>query len=274
VVDTGAEIGIFGGSGFYSFLDDVEVHDVVTPYGRPSAPVSVGTIAGRQVAFMPRHGIDHELPPHRVNYRANVWALRSLGVGAVFGPCAAGSLKPHLHPGELVVLDQIVDRTWGRADTFFDGPEAVHVSFADPYDPELGALACAAALAEGMVVHDRGTVVVIQGPRFSTRAESRWFRSMGWDTVNMTQHPEAYLARELGMRYCGLALVTDYDTGVETVERPVGGGVAPVTQDEVFAMFEANLDRLRSLLVRLVPMIPFELCRPGPPAGPMATAGG
>jgi 5'-methylthioadenosine phosphorylase len=263
VVDAGAEIGVFGGSGFYSFLSDVESVEIDTPFGRPSAPVSLGAIAGRRVAFLPRHGTHHELPPHRVNFRANVWALRSLGVGAVIGPCAAGSLQPDVRPGDLVVLDQLVDRTSGRADTYFDGPDPVHVSFADPYDAELGRLVSEAARSEGIAVHDHGTVVVIQGPRFSTRAESRWFRSAGWHAVNMTQYPEAYLARELGMRYCGLALITDYDTGVDGVD-----GVEPVTQEQVFAFFEANVDRLRSLLHRLVPMIPVELCHPGEPAGP------
>ncbi len=264
MVETAVEIGIFGGSGFYSFLADVETHDLDTPYGRPSGPVSVGTIDGRRVAFLPRHGPHHEFPPHRVNFRANLWAFRALGVGAVIGPCAAGSLQPRVRPGEFVVLDQLVDRTSGRADTYFDGPEPVHVSFADPYDPELGRLVVAASRAEGIVVHERGTVVVISGPRFSTRAESRWFSGLGWDAVNMTQYPEAYLARELGMRYCGVALITDYDTGVEGA-----AGIEPVTQHEVFAFFEANLHRLRGMLSRLVPMIPPTLCRPAQPAGPL-----
>ncbi len=260
----GAEIGIFGGSGFYSFLADVETHDVDTPYGRPSGPVSVGTIGDRRVAFLPRHGPHHEFPPHRVNFRANVWAFRALGVGAVIGPCAAGSLQLHVKPGEIVVLDQLVDRTGGRVDTYFDGPGPVHVSFADPYDPELGRLAVEAARAEGIVVHERGTVVVISGPRFSTRAESRWFSGLGWEAVNMTQYPEAYLARELGMRYCGVALITDYDAGVDGTD-----GIEPVTQAEVFAVFEANIERLRGMLSRLVPLIPPTLCRPAEPAGPL-----
>jgi 5'-methylthioadenosine phosphorylase len=259
-----AEVGVFGGSGFYSFLDDVVTTDVDTPYGPPSAPVAVGTIGDRRVAFLPRHGLHHELPPHRVNFRANVWALHSLGVGAVLAPCAAGSLQPHVKPGDFVMLDQLVDRTHGRPDTYFDGPDVVHLSFADPYDPTLARLAVEAARAEGITVHEGGTIVVIQGPRFSTRAESRWFRAQGWETVGMTQHPEIALVRELGMRPCGIALVTDHDAGVEGVE-----GVEPVTQEQVLRFFDENVHRVRALLVRMIAAIPDELCQPGVPAGPL-----
>ncbi len=243
-----AELGVFGGSGFYSFLDDVEQVPLDTPYGPPSAPVTVGQVGRRPVAFLPRHGPGHELPPHRINYRANLWALRELGVRRILGPCAAGSLQAHVRPGDVVVCDQLVDRTWGRPDTFFDGPEPNHVSFADPYCPELRRLALEAARSEGMSVHDGGTVVVIQGPRFSTRSESRWYRAQGWDVVNMTQYPEALLARELGICYATLALVTDYDTGVE--------GVEPVSQEAVFRFFAENLDRVRDLLFTTLPTIP------------------
>jgi 5'-methylthioadenosine phosphorylase len=259
-----AEVGVFGGSGFYTFLDDVVTTVVDTPYGAPSAPVAIGSVGERRVAFLPRHGVHHELPPHRVNFRANVWALHSLGVGAVLAPCAAGSLQPHVRPGDFVVLDQLVDRTWGRPDTFFDGPDVVHLTFADPYDPDLARLAVAAARAEGITVHEGGTIVVVQGPRFSTRAESRWFRTQGWETVGMTQHPEIVLVRELGMRPCGVALVTDHDAGVEGVE-----GIEPVTHAEVLEVFDANVHRVRDLLLRMIAEIPDELCRPGVPAGPL-----
>jgi 5'-methylthioadenosine phosphorylase len=191
--------------------------------------------------------VHHELPAHRVDYRANVAAMRALGVRALFAPFASGSLRPEIAPGDLVVVDQLVDRTRGRVDTFYehfaDGPE--HVSFADPYDADLRLVLMAAARAEGATVHDGGTVVVINGPRFSTRAESQWYSRMGWDLVNMTQAPEATLAREAGLPYAGLALVTDYDVGLDGDDR-----VEPVTQEQVFAMFEANLDRLRAVLVR------------------------
>ena len=235
-------IGVFGGSGFYSFLDDVEEVALDTPWGPPSAALTVGEVGGTTVAFLPRHGRRHELPPAQVPYRANLWAMRELGVTRVFGPCAAGSLQRHIDRGHVVVCDQLVDRTWGRVDTFFDrfddGP--VHVSFADAYCDELRAVAIDAARRSGATVHERGTVVVIPGPRFSTRAESATYRAMGFDVINMTQHPEAYLARELGLCYATLAMVTDHDSGVE--------GVEAVTMEEVFRVFDENLARLRTIL--------------------------
>jgi len=246
---TTAEIGVFGGSGFYTFLDDVEEVEVATPYGPPSAPLTIGTVAGRRVAFLPRHGRTHDLPPHRVNYRANTWAMKELGVGQVFGPCAAGSLQRHVEPGHIVVCDQLVDRTWGRADTFFDGPKVVHVSFADPYCPELRATAVKAADAAGLHAHDGGTVIVVQGPRFSTRAESGWYRSQGFEIINMTQYPEAYLARELGLCYSGIGLITDYDVGIDD-------GAEPVSMDEVFRQFDENIPKLRTLLLAAVEALP------------------
>jgi len=262
-----AEIGVFGGSGFYEFLQDVSPITVHTPYGAPSAPVAVGQVGGRRVAFLPRHGLHHELPPHRVNYRANVWALRELGVSRVLGPCAAGSLRPDVHPGEMVVCDQLVDRTWGRPDTFFDGAVVGHTAFADPYCPELGQVLVAAAGRTGVTTHPSGTVVVVQGPRFSTRAESNWYRAAGWHVVNMTQYPEAFLARELGICYAGLALVTDYDTGLEGVE-----GIASVTMDAVFEMLRANVARTRQLLFEAIPAIPAVAscaCHEAPAGGPL-----
>ena len=203
------------------------------------------------MAFLPRHGAKHELPPHKINYRANVWALKELGVTRIVGPCAAGSLQRHVEPGHFVVCDQLVDRTNGRADTFYDGPVTTHVSFADPYCPELRPLAVETARSEGIPVHDGGTVVTIQGPRFSTRAESRWFHDAGWHVVNMTQYPEAYLARELEVCYVNVSLITDYDVGV-------AGEDEPVSNDAVFEVFKANNDKLRGLLFALVPKIPQE----------------
>jgi 5'-methylthioadenosine phosphorylase len=245
-------VGVFGGSGFYRFLDDVEEVAVDTPYGPPSARVRMGEIEGRPVAFMPRHGDEHSLPPHRINYRANVWAMREVGVRRIVGPSACGSLKPELEPGTFVVCDQFVDRTSGREDTFYDGPQTTHVSAADPYCPELGRILVEAG--DERVVAG-GTVVVIQGPRFSTRAESRWFSRAGFDVVNMTQYPEAWLARELGLCYANLSLVTDYDVGLE--------GTEPVSADRAFRVFADNLDRLRALLFRAVPKIgpqPDDVC--------------
>jgi len=245
-----AEIGVFGGSGFYSLLDNAEEYRINTPYGAPSSPVMVGEIAGRSVAFLPRHGKDHQLPPHMINYRANVWAMKELGVTRIIGPNACGSLQPGVKPGDFVICDQFVDRTWGRIDTFYDGPITTHVSSADPYCPTMRAVAVEQADALGITVHPKGTVVVIQGPRFSTRAESRWFASQGWEVINMTQYPECYLARELEICYCNISLITDHDAGTE--------GVEPVTNDEVVRVFEANNRRLRDLLYAMIPALPVE----------------
>ena len=250
---TEAEIGVFGGSGFYSLMEGLEEYTVGTPYGPPSAGVSVGTIGGRRVAFLPRHGPHHEFPPHAINYRANLWAFKELGVTRVLAPSAAGSLQPHIQPSDVVICDQLVDRTSGRPETFYDGPLSVHVSFADPYCPELRPIASEAARAAGMTVHDAGTVVVIQGPRFATRAESAWYQHQGWEVINMTQYPEAYLARELEMCYVNLSLITDYDVGVEG--RP---DIAPVTMEEALRVFAENVGRMRQSLFDLIANVPRE----------------
>jgi 5'-methylthioadenosine phosphorylase len=271
VTEARADVAVIGGSGFYSLLPETTEALVHTPYGPPSAPLTIGTIGGWRVAFLPRHGLRHEYPPHQVNYRANLWALRSLGVRRIFGPCAVGSLHPGVKPGDFVLLDQLVDRTRGRADTFINGPVVGHVSFADPYCTELRNVVLATAPGVGgLTVHERGTVVVVQGPRFSTRAESSWYRSAGWEVIGMTQYPEAYLARELGMCYAGLALVTDYDTGLEGVE-----GIEPVTMEQVFKVLADNVDRTRELLFAAIPAIPDEAscdCHEAPASGPLAEA--
>jgi 5'-methylthioadenosine phosphorylase len=248
-VSTRAEVGIFGGSGFYSFLSDVTEKVVETPYGAPSAPVSIGRIDGTPVAFLPRHGRGHEYPPHRINYRANLWAFRQLGVSRIIGPCAAGSLQREVEPGHFVVCDQLVDRTSGRIDTFYDGPVTTHVSFADPYCPELRKLALEVAAEQEITVHDDGTLVAVQGPRFSTRAEAKWFQSAGWQVINMTQYPESYLARELEICYVNISLITDYDVGIEP-------GAEAVSHEQVIKVFNENNEKLRKLLFALVPRIP------------------
>jgi 5'-methylthioadenosine phosphorylase len=243
-------IGIFGGSGVYSLLEGVEEVSVSTPYGQPSAPVTLGEVAGRRVAFMPRHGRAHEYPPHKIPYRANLWAFKELGVSRVIAPVAAGSLQPGVHRGDFVICDQLVDRTSGRAATYYDGPQVAHIGFADPFCPEMRSVAIKAARDTGITVHESGTIVVIEGPRFSTRAESRWFASHGWEVINMTQYPESVLARELELCYCNISLITDYDVGVEDV--------APVSVEEVIKVFAVNNDRLRTLLFDIVPALPDE----------------
>ncbi len=233
-------IAVIGGSGFYEFLEDPSTVEVTTPYGDPSAPIAVGEVAGRAVAFLPRHGPGHEYPPHRIPYRANLWALRSLGVEQVLAPCAVGGLQPETQPGTLVVPDQLVDRTTSRVQTYVDRG-AAHAPFADPYCPDLRA-ALVTGAGDGVI--DDGTMVVIEGPRFSTRAESQSYARAGWTVVNMTGHPEAVLARELGLCYATIALVTDLDAGVSSEES--------VDQAQVFALFEKHIGRLKDLLAGVV----------------------
>ena len=247
-----AEIGVFGGSGFYSLLDDVREIKVDTPYGAPSDSFFLATVAGRGVAFLPRHGRRHTIPPHAINYRANVWAMRSLGVKAVISPCAAGSLQLNVKPGDFVVSDQFVDRTHGREDTFFDGPIVTHLSSAETYDPVLRRLAIETIRDHGIEVHETGTVVVIQGPRFSTKAESKWFSDAGWEVINMTQYPEAWLCRELGMAVVNIALITDYDAGVHE-------GTEAVDARSVLEVFAQNAERIQKVVLDLIGRFPKDL---------------
>jgi 5'-methylthioadenosine phosphorylase len=240
-------LGVIGGSGFYSLLENAEQRTVATPFGEPSGTITVGTLAGRDVVFVPRHGAEHQFAPHVVPYRANIWALRSLGARQVISLSAVGSLRASLQPGALVVPDQIADRTHSRPQTYFDDGKGVgHVSFADPYCPSLRA----AAIDSGVEVTDGGVLVVVNGPRFSSRAESLEFQSHGWSIIGMTGMPEATLARELGLCYCTLAAVTDLDAGVEA-----GQGV---THHDVLATFAENLPRVRELLVRTIEGAPTE----------------
>ncbi|GAB2610073.1 S-methyl-5'-thioadenosine phosphorylase [Kribbella endophytica] len=264
-----AEIGVIGGSGFYSFLADARPVAVETPFGPPSEPPVVGEVNGREVAFIPRHGADHRLPPHRVNYRANLWALHSLGVRTVLGPCAVGSLRRELTPGTIVVPDQFVDRTWGREHTLYDGEQrpVVHVSPADPYCPVTrktivaagNSTATGGGVENGVVdggpgnaIVDGGTMVVINGPRFSTRAESQWHAAQGWSLVGMTGAPEASIARELALCYTSVAVVTDHDAGIASGEG--------VTQAEVFEVFGRSIERLKALLTDVIGQLPTGDC--------------
>ena len=238
-----ADIAVIGGTGFYAFLDDPTEHVIDTPYGAPSAPVSIGTVAGRSVAFLPRHGPHHEFPPHAINYRANLWALRSVGVRQILAPCAVGGLSASVAPGDVVVPDQLVDRTHRRIGSFVE-TGACHLPFADPYCPGVSA----AVTGADDSIKAGGTMVVVEGPRFSTRAESRYYAAAGWDLINMTGAPEAALAREMQQCYSAIALVTDMDAGAES-----GQGVG---QEEVFALFKSNLERLTGLLTTAIENLP------------------
>jgi len=246
-----ADIGVFGGSGFYSFLNETEEYEIDTPYGAPSDKVAIGILEGRRVAFIPRHGRNHDLPPHKINYRANIYAMKEIGVKHIFGPCVSGSLQPHIKPGQFVVCDQFVDRTRGRMDTFYDGPKIVHVAMAEPYCPNLRKIVIESARELGIDCHPTGTVVTIQGPRFGTRAESKWYAGQGWEVVNMTQYPEMCLAREQEICYVNISLITDYDAGLEGHPE-----VKPVTLGEVVRVFKENNEKVKNLLFKAISKIP------------------
>jgi 5'-methylthioadenosine phosphorylase len=246
-----AEIGVFGGSGFYSLLSDAQDIKIDTPYGAPSDLVTIGTVAGREVAFLPRHGKLHQHPPHAIPYRANIWAMKELGVTRIIGPNAVGSLQAHIKPGDFVICDQFVDRTSGRKDTFYDGPVVTHISSAEPYCVKLRDLAVKIAKEQGIAVHDGGTCVVVQGPRFSTRAESLWFTQMGWSVVNMTQYPECVLALEQEICYVNIALITDYDVGIVAE-----GSAEPVSAADVVNVLNANNERVKNVILEMIRRMP------------------
>lgn len=246
-----AEVGVFGGSGFYSFLEGGEEVSVPTPFGRTSGKVHLSKLQGKMVAFIPRHGVHHEFPPHMVPYRANVFALKRLGASRIIAPNAVGSLKAEIAPGDLVICDQFVNFTSGRKDTFYDGPVTTHVGMAQPYCPQMRRVAVEAAEKLGLRCHPSGTVVVIQGPRFSTTAESRFFSRQGWDVINMTQYPEVVLAREQELCYLNISLATDYDAGLEGDPR-----VRPVSHEDVIKVFNSKMESLRQLIVEIVKLLP------------------
>lgn len=252
-----ADIGVFGGSGFYSLLDNVREVPMESPYGAPSDSLFLAEIDGKRIAFLPRHGRGHTLPPHVINYRANLWAMKALGVRYLISPCAAGSLQRHVQPEHFVVCDQYVDRTRARKDTFYDGPEVYHVSSAEPYCPELRRLAVEVIRDNGITVHEKGTVVVIDGPRFATKAESRDYIQSGWEVINMTQYPEAYLALEKEIAVVNISLITDYDSGLAD-----GVTILPGTSDEILAVFRKNSERIKKVVLDLIRRIPLDLDSP------------
>lgn len=248
MVGKSCEVGIIGGSGVYdpTMLEDVSEIKVSTPFGAPSDLVSVGSLQGHTVAFIPRHGRKHQIPPHRVPYRANIWALRELGVKRVIAASAVGSLREDYKPSEFVIVDQFIDRTKWRDDTFYEGGQVCHVSTADPFCPELREIFSRSAGSLTIDMHDRGTYVCIQGPRFSTRAESRLFRSWGVDVIGMTLFPEVALAREAELCYVSVAMVTDYDVWAEK----------PVSTSEILGTMSKNSESFRRLVMNTVPKIP------------------
>ncbi|MCX6731450.1 MAG: S-methyl-5'-thioadenosine phosphorylase [Candidatus Parcubacteria bacterium] len=245
-------IGLIGGSGFYKFFTGKNKEiKIKTKYGWPSDKIIIGTLFGKKVAFLPRHGRKHTIPPHKINYQANIAALKQLGVSRIIAPCAVGSLKTKIRPGDFVFCDQFVDRTKKRNDTFFGGPKVVHLEMADPYCSQLRKIAAGQAEKMKLRFHPKGTAVVIEGPRFSTSAESLWFSKMDWDVVGMTQYPEAVLAGEMGICYLNISLVTDYDVGIYSQKK-----VAPVSVKQVLDNFGKNIEKLKNLISLIIKNIP------------------
>lgn len=251
-----ADIGIIGGTGLYSIASGLAEARIGSEHGAPSDSISLGNLGGKQVAFLPRHGKNHILPPHKVPYKANISALKALGVSRIIATSTVGSLSPEYKPGDLVIFDQFVNMTNGRDDTFFHSHPVSHVSMAEPYCPELRRIASDVAGRMGLSYHDKGTVVVINGPRFSTKAESLFFGRQGMHVINMTQYPEAALAREREICYLGIGIVTDYDAGLEG-----RSDIKPVSMAEINKMFTANIDKVRKMISELVPLIPEERSR-------------
>ena len=244
-------IGVFGGTGFYKFFEDVKEVTIETPFGSPSSSIGIVEVDGKKVAFLPRHGKNHQYPPHKIPYRANLWAMKKLGVERIIAPNACGSLQLHIKVGDFVICDQFVDRTSGRVSSFYDGPITTHVGMAEPYCPELREIAINNLKKLGLPHHEKGTVVVIEGPRFSTISESKWFTSMGWDVINMTQYPEVVLARELEICFLNISVVTDYDVGLVSE-----GSVEPVSHEMVIKIFNENIEKLKTLIVNIIKDIP------------------
>jgi 5'-methylthioadenosine phosphorylase len=243
-----ADIAIIGGSGIYEqeMLSEAKEIKVYTPYGKTSDLITIGKYQGRNMAFLPRHGKGHQLPPHKINFRANIWALNEIGVKRILSSNACGSLQKNFAPGDILVLDQFIDRTKNRQSTFYDGGKVCHISVADPFCPELRELLFKKGQKLGININSGGTYVCIEGPRFSTRAESRLFRQWEADVVGMTIYPECVLAREAEICYGSIALVTDYDVWADK----------PVTTDEILTTMGKNIDKAKKLFAEVVPEIP------------------
>ena len=247
-------IGIIGGTGLEDpkILKHAEEKTLVTPYGEPTSPITVGEIAGKPIAILARHGRRHQFSPTSVNYRANIWALKMLGCHRVLASTACGSLKENIHPGELVIADNFIDWTRHRTSTFFETDRVAHIPMADPFCPHLREVLSDTAKDLKLKFHPEGTIISIEGPRFSTRAESRLFRTMHADVINMTTVPEAPLAREAGMCYATVALVTDYDSWRETEES--------VAIETVLKVMKQNADSAKNLFEKTIPKIDTDPC--------------
>ena len=248
-------IGIFGGSGFYELLEKSSEVEIKTPYGFPSDKVTIGEFAGKRVAFLPRHGKNHKFAPHTIPYRANIWAMKELGATKIFGPCAAGSLQEEVRPGDFVICDSFVDRTHGRQDTFFELDDIRHVSSAKPYCSKLRSIAMESAEELGITAHNGGTVVVINGPRFASVAESRWYTNCGFSVINMTGYPEVILANELGVCYINISLITDYDCGLEG-----NGGKKASNVNEIFETFKKNNEQVKKMIFKMIEKVEDKPC--------------
>jgi 5'-methylthioadenosine phosphorylase len=263
-VDT-ARLGVIGGSGLYEMLGltGIRVVSIATPFGMPSDDIVLGTLEATQTAFLPRHGRGHRFTPSEVPYRANVWALKKLGCGFVLSVSATGSMKEEIAPGDLVVVDQFIDRTVARTNTFFGDGVVAHVGFSDPTCETLRQMVLSSARATQTPTHDGGTYICIEGPTFSTKAESRLFRSWGVSVVGMTNLPEARLAREAGMSYATLALATDYDCWHESEEAVSVEAVVAVLQKNVGVAREVVRGTARLLADQPQLRSPFESAAQG-----------
>lgn len=265
-----ADIGVYGSSGLSELLESPQVVKMATPYGDPSDEITIAEYEGKKVAFLPRHGKTHHLPPHKIPYLANAYAFKKLGVKWVISPCASGSLKKEIKPGDFVINDQFINFTYGRKDTFFDGKvteinldlyqehsdKVVHVSSANPYCLNLRDLAIKACRNLNIVCHPKGTVIIIQGPRFATTAESKFYSQIGGDSINMTQYPEVILAKELEMCIVPISLITDYDAGIHDDPE-----VKPVDLETVVKVFNANNEKVKKLIFEIIKSVKLgELC--------------
>jgi len=250
-------LGIIGGSGLYELerLTDVEKLETTTPFGAPSDAMIAGTIGRTRLLFLPRHGRGHRIAPHRINYRANVLALKMAGAEQILSVSAVGSMKEDIHPGDMIIVDQFIDRTRHSIDTFFDDDGVVaHVEFAKPIDAQLASSLAGAAKRAGATVHEGGVYLCMEGPQFSTRAESDLYRSWGASVIGMTNLPEARLAREAELPYATLAMATDYDCWRE--------GHDAVTVDAVIAVMQGNVAKAKEIIVELAETVPDPTGRP------------